>query len=151
MSADVKSHDLNQLPNRAGQEPPKPGFERHFRPSPFTAPWEPIWSKRVDGAIYMGIVSASPHCNSRGLVHGALLTALADNAMGLSCALGQGERQLVTVNLAIDFVASARLGQWVEVQPSVIRNGTSLCFASALILADGMPCARVNGTFHVVS
>ena len=119
-------------------------------PQSVHCPWEPIWSKRVGGAIYMGVVSAPAHCNSRGLVHGALLTALADNAMGLSCALGQGERQLVTVNLAIDFVASARQGQWVEVQPSVVRNGSSLCFASALILADGKPCARANGTFHVV-
>lgn len=144
-------HDLTPpTADTSNQEPPKPGFTRHFRPSPFTAPWEPIWSKQVGDAIHMGIVAASPHCNSRGWVHGALLTALADNAMGLSCALGPVERQLVTVNLAIDFVASARQGQWVEVQPSVIRTGACLCFASALILADGKPCARANGTFHVV-
>ena len=152
MSDVVKPQELNPVTaDTEKQEPPKPGFERHFRPSPFTAPWEPIWSKRMGDVIHMGVIAAPAHCNSRGLVHGALLTALADNAMGLSCAIGQGERQLVTVNLGIDFVASARQGQWVEVQPCVVRHGSSLCFASALIFADGMPCARANGTFRVVA
>jgi acyl-coenzyme A thioesterase PaaI-like protein len=62
------------------------GFERHFRQSPLTDPWEPIYSKRTADAVIIGLRLATPHTNSRGLIHGGLITALADNAMGLSCA-----------------------------------------------------------------
>lgn len=131
---------------------PPPGFTRHFKRSGFTDPWEPLWSMRTSDSVRMGVRAGPAHCNSRGFVHGALLTALADNAMGLSCGQVRSGATggLVTVNLAIDFVASGRQGQWIEVQPQVVRTGGSLCFASALILADGAPCARANGTFRVV-
>jgi acyl-coenzyme A thioesterase PaaI-like protein len=132
---------------------PPPGFTRHFKRSGFTDPWEPLWSIRTADAVRIGLRAGPAHCNSRGFVHGALLTALADNAMGLSCGQVRGgvPKGLVTINLAIDFVASGRQGQWIEVQPSVVRVGGSLCFASALVLADGEPCARANGTFRVLS
>src|SRR5512142_2227881 len=58
------------------------GFERHSRPSPLTAPWEPIYYKRTAEAVVIGLRIAEPHTNSRGLAHGGLLTALADNARG---------------------------------------------------------------------
>jgi hypothetical protein len=50
--------------------------------------------------------AGNPHTNSRGLVHGGLIAALADNAMGLSCGQGrQGVSQgLITVNLSVDYL-----------------------------------------------
>lgn len=133
--------------------PPPPGFTRHFKRSGFTDPWEPLWSIRTDDAVRIGLHADTAHCNSRGFVHGALLTALADNAMGLSCIQVRGATPggLVTINLSIDFVATGRKGQWIEVQPSVVRVGGSLCFATALVLADGSVCARANGTFRVAA
>src|SRR6266851_5137655 len=66
------------------------GFEPHFRKSPFTDPWEPLYSKRTDKAVIMGLRLAKPHTNARGLIHGGLIAALADNAMGYSCAQATG-------------------------------------------------------------
>lgn len=131
-------------------EPPAP-YVRHDRRSGLTDPWEPLYSHRQENAVWLGLWAASPHANSRGFVHGGLLTALADNAMGLSCAQARGDPRpsLVTVNLAVDFVSTARVGQWVEVRPSVLRTGSRLCFATALVLADGAVCARANATFAI--
>jgi uncharacterized protein (TIGR00369 family) len=127
------------------------GFERHFRQSPLTDPWEPIYSKRTADAVIIGLRLAGPHTNSRGLAHGGLITSLADNAMGLNCAvkLGGGAR-LLTVSLSIDFIGSAQVGQWLAVETDVIKTGGSLCFAQCLVTADGVNCARANATFHVV-
>ena len=127
------------------------GYTLHTRRSGLTAPWEPIYVKTTDDAVLLGLRAGPAHANSRGLVHGGLLTALADNAMGLSCGhrLGGGTR-LLTVNLSIDFLASAKLGQWVEVDTNFVKTGKRLCFAQAFVRADGEPCARVNGTFSVV-
>jgi uncharacterized protein (TIGR00369 family) len=128
------------------------GFESHFRKSPFTDPWEPLYSRRTDKAVIMGLRLAKPHTNARGFIHGGLIASLADNAMGYSCgqALG-GTFSLVTVSLAVDFVGSAQIGQWLAVLPEVIRTGSTICFAQSLIKADDAVIARANGTFRVVS
>lgn len=132
--------------------PPPNGFERHYRRSPLTDPWEPLYSRRVDDSLQIGLRIADAHTNSRGFAHGGLVSALADNAMGLSCGLElEGANGLLTVNLALDFLAVARIGQWLQVQPSVVKRGRSLCFASALVTADGKPCARASATFQMVS
>ena len=127
------------------------GFEPHFRRSPLTDPWEPIFSRRTADAVILGLRLARPHTNSRGLIHGGLIAALADNAMGLSCGvkLDDGAR-LVTVSLAVDFIGTAAVGQWLAVESEVIKTGGTLCFAQCRVTADGAVIARANGTFRVV-
>jgi uncharacterized protein (TIGR00369 family) len=127
------------------------GFEPHFRKSPFTDPWEPLYSKKTEKAVIMGLRLARPHTNARGLIHGGLIAALADNAMGYSCAQAMGwASSLVTISLAIDFVGSAEIGQWLSVESEVIRTGSTICFAQSLIKADEAVIARASGTFRVV-
>jgi uncharacterized protein (TIGR00369 family) len=127
------------------------GFAPHFRKSPLTDPWEPIYSRQTTDAVIIGLRLATPHTNSRGLIHGGLIAALADNAMGLSCGdkLGSGTR-LVTISLSVDFVGTAQIGQWLSVESEVIKTGGTLCFAQSLLTADGATIARANGTFRVV-
>ena len=85
------------------------GFEPHSRKSPLTDPWEPLYSKRTDKAVIIGLRLAKPHTNGRGLIHGGLIAALSDNAMGYSCAhVMGGVSSLVTIGLAVDFVGTAR-------------------------------------------
>ena len=127
------------------------GFEPHFRRSPLTDPWEPLYSKRTDQAVVIGLRLAKPHTNGRGLIHGGLIAALADNAMGYSCAQRMGgAASLVTIGLAVDFVGSAKVGQWLAVESDVIRTGSTICFAQSLVKADDIVIARANATFRVV-
>ncbi len=131
--------------------PVPPGFERHFRQSPVTDPWEPIYSRKTSDVVVLGLVAEAAHTNSRGFVHGGLISALADNAMGLSCARRLGdEASLVTVNLALDFLGTAQVGQWLEFDTVFVKPGNTLAFAQAFVTADGEPCARANGVFRVV-
>jgi uncharacterized protein (TIGR00369 family) len=127
------------------------GFERHFRQSPLTDPWEPLYSRRTDKAVIIGLRLATPHTNARGLIHGGLIAALADNAMGYSCAhVMGGASSLVTIGLAVDFIGTARIGQWLTVETDVIRTGSTVCFAQSLAKADDAVIARANATFRVV-
>lgn len=93
------------------------GFQPHPRKSGFTAPWEPIYQRPHEQGLSLGLRAGDAHANSRGFVHGGLISTLCDNAMGLSCAgaLG-GIKGLVTVNLSMDFLGTARVGQWLEVR-----------------------------------
>lgn len=127
------------------------GFEPHFRKSPLTDPWEPIYSKRTENAVIMGLRLAKPHTNARGLIHGGLIAALADNAMGYSCAQATDwVSSFVTISMSIDFIGAAGIGQWLSVESDVIRTGSTICFAQSLIKADDIVIARANGTFRVI-
>jgi uncharacterized protein (TIGR00369 family) len=127
------------------------GFEPHFRKSPLTDPWEPLYSKRTNAAVFIGLRLAKPHTNSKGLIHGGLIAALADNAMGYSCGQVMGwKNSLLTINLAVDYVGTAEIGQWLSIEPEVIRTGNTICFVQSLIKADDAVIARANGTFRVV-
>lgn len=133
-----------------------PGFERHFKTSGFTDPWEPLYSKTEARKVIMGVRIGPAHCNSRGFAHGALIAALADNSMGLSA--GQSLREdgrsdvagLVTVSLNTDYLGSAQIGSWLEVDTHFVKTGGSLCFTDSLVLADGEPVARSSASFKIL-
>ena len=57
---------------------------------------------------------------------------------------------LVTISLAVDFVGTAEVGQWLAVESDVIKTGSTICFAQSLIKADDVVIARANATFRVV-
>ncbi|MBU6374349.1 MAG: PaaI family thioesterase [Alphaproteobacteria bacterium] len=134
------------------------GFSPHDRKSPVTDPWEPLFSRRRDGVVEIGVALRAAHANSRGFAHGGVIAALADNAMGLSygatllaanpdAAQGGGA---VTVSLTLDYLATARVGQWLQITPRVLRAGGSMGFVDALVTADGAPVARASATFRRV-
>lgn len=129
-----------------------PGFEPHFRKSPLTDPWEPLYSKRTEKAVIIGIKADTQHCNSRGFVHGGLISALADNAMGLSCAARhEAVGGLVTISLHLDFVRPAKIGQWLEFETTFLKPGNSIDSAQGQVRADGKVCALAGATFKVAT
>src|SRR3982074_1421869 len=113
------------------------GFDPRLRKTPLTDPCEPLYSKRTDKAVIIGLRLARPHTNGRGLIHGGLIAALADAAMGHSCAhVMGGASSLATSSLAFDFVGTAEVGQWLAVESDVVKTGKTICFAQSLIKAD---------------
>jgi uncharacterized protein (TIGR00369 family) len=131
------------------------GFEPHFRKSPVTDPWEPLYSRRSDGVLEIGLHLDTQHCNARGFAHGGVIAALADNAMGMtyvaSRAAGLSDKTgAVTLSLSLDYAAVGRIGQWLQIAPRIIKAGKTIGFVDALILADGETIARGSATFMAV-
>ena len=125
------------------------GFQPHTRHSPLTRPWEPIFAQTTKAAVILGLRLAEPHTNSRGFAHGGLIAAIADNAMGLSCGLHfPGPNALVTINLTVDYMGTARIGQWLAFETVFVKATSSMAFASLVATADGEPCAKANSTFR---
>jgi uncharacterized protein (TIGR00369 family) len=126
------------------------GFVPHTRKSAVTAPWEPLYACVTADAFILGLHIRPEHCNGRGLLHGGVIAALADNAMGLSAALRYDPAPgLVTVNLSVDYLGMAKLGHWVDFTTNFVKTGATLAFTSCLINADGVPCAKAAATFRV--
>lgn len=134
------------------------GFEPHFRKSPVTEPWEPLYSRRSEGQVEIGLWLREAHCNSRGFVHGGVVSALADNAMGLAFhaarALAPGGdvdgAGAVTMTLTIDFIATAKVGDWLQITPRVLRAGRATGFVDALVTAENQLVARASAIFRTI-
>lgn len=55
----------------------------------------------------------------------------------------------MTVNLSVDFLGAAQVGQWLEVHPRVLKVGGSLAFVDAVVLADQKMVARASAVFRI--
>ena len=129
-------------------------YAPHFRKSAFTDPWEPLYSLITPEQISLGTILRDAHCNSRGIIHGGFISAIADNAMGLSCVQimkgeGRDVKSLVTVNLSVDFTGMAKIGDWIATDSEVVKLGGSLGFVRTRLVTDASIIARANATFKL--
>ena len=132
-------------------QPIPPGYAPHFRKSPVTDPWEPLYSRR-DGDIFcLGLRIAKSHCNARGMLHGGVISALADNALGISCVLQAENMSALTINLSTDFLSTANQGEWLEVRAEPSKVGRTIAFAGAEILSKDTLIARASGIFKMIA
>lgn len=130
------------------------GFEPFTRESPLLAPWKPLFAREDADRVVIGLTIAQPHCNSRGTAHGGLLAALADQAMGMSSSVslrngGLPVANLWTTSMTVDYLGTAKLGQWLEFDTVFTRGGRTTCHAEADIRADGKTVARARAAFRV--
>ena len=128
-----------------------PGFARHFRNSPVTDPWEPLYSRRDGDMFCLGLRIAKSHCNARGMLHGGVISALADNALGISCVLQAENMSALTINLSTDFLSTANQGEWLEVRAEPSKVGRTIAFAGAEILSNDTLIARSSGIFKMIA
>ena len=138
------------------------GFTPHTRKSPVTDPWQPLYARTDKGVYELGFILDTCHCNGRGLLHGGVIAALADNAMGLSLGMArlkgdkaneskaQAVSGIVTTALHVDYVDIAQIGQWISIVPRVVTASRRTGLIDALIYADDTLIARASATFKVL-
>lgn len=89
--------------------------------------------------------------NYGGVVHGGVITALADSAMGSSLAtlMPDGTRQ-VSFDLKLTIVSAAQAGETLQARGRVIHAGrrTGVCEAT-VTGPDGRLVAKATGSFAV--
>jgi len=128
-----------------------PDFQPHFRKSPVTDPWEPLYSRQRPESVDLLFEVRQSHCNSRGFLHGGVLASLCDNVMGLSLGrvLNNPKANIVTLNLTLDYLASAKVDDVIVIEPRVIRAGNSIGVCDALAKSNDKIIVRANATFSV--
>jgi uncharacterized protein (TIGR00369 family) len=124
------------------------GFRPLERVSPFTSLIGPLYERRLGAEVSLGLRIEKKHTNRRGICHGGLLATLADSALGHAMGARTGGKfALVTASLTIDYVGSAKLGDWVEAQVEVQRVGTRLGFANCYLIAGEQRIVRASAIF----
>jgi uncharacterized protein (TIGR00369 family) len=119
-----------------------------MQPNPFIDPLGPLYGKREDDALVIGLPVEARHCNPGGTCHGGMLMTMADMLLILNANAQSGIHQyMVTINLGCDFVGPAQQGDWIEGRATVLRASKNLIFVNGLISSSDNPVARVNGLF----
>lgn len=120
------------------------GFHEHISPSNFVLTLGPMYKREAaDGCSIIAIRVLECHLNLHGLAHGGLVATLIDNAIGYNVARAYNG-SIVTAQLSIDYLASARQGDWIEAHVQINRQGRRMCFAECRLLNAGALIARAS-------
>ena len=106
---------------------PDEPFEMHVGPHYF----------RDDDPFIAGMRARPVHANAGGAVHGGALASFADSALtafGLNT-LNRAAHWVVTITLNSEFIAPARVGDWLECHGRVTGRTRSLLFVRGEIRA----------------
>lgn len=102
------------------------------------------------GGRATGHVDVGPqHLNPHGVVHGAVLVALADTTMGsaLYTQLERGQ-SCATIELKSSFVAPVREGR-IEAEAEAVRLGRSVAFLECRLRVAGQLVLTASASFAV--
>jgi len=128
------------------------GFEPLFRSSPYLDLLGPIYNKKIETELLIGLRAEKKHCNGRDLVHGGVLSSLADIALGYNAAFqGKDPVPMVTASLNIDYAGSVKLGDWIEISVDVQKVGKNMAFANCYFFVDSRRIARASAVFNVIN
>lgn len=92
---------------------------------------------------------AQNHVNPVGGCHGGAMATFADaQIVAVHGASGTADQHTPTINLAMDYLAPAPLGAWVEAEVRLIRKTRTLIFTQAIISTGGEPIARTSAIYR---
>jgi uncharacterized protein (TIGR00369 family) len=105
----------------SGEDKVPPGFRPLSEATGFAKANGPWFEKIEDGRAIRGFLPGPQHANALGIVHGGMLAAFLDSAMGT--AVWQGlQRRAVTLRLSLDYLGPARIGDWLQAEGTVVGH-----------------------------
>lgn len=127
-----------------------PGFKPYRGDGTFNDVIAPVYMNTDGPWPVLGMRIEKKHCSFMGVAHGGCLMSLLDIALsGAVCsALGQ-YTTTPTVNISTDFMAAAKVGDWVQVNILSVDLTRTLGFVNAVIEGPDCRIARTNGCFKL--
>jgi uncharacterized protein (TIGR00369 family) len=98
-----------------------PGFSELTEATGFAAANGPWFEKIVGERMVRGFLPGPQHANALGIVHGGMLAAFLDSAMG-TAVWHTLRRRAVTLRLSIDYLGPGRIGDWLQAEGEVVGH-----------------------------
>ena len=133
--------------------PPEPELWRPLAlPGPFTSHIGEIFIRTEalpEGELIRFGFRVQPHqCNWRGTCHGGMLASFLDIALARGLMETEGFLGTSpTINMTLDFLAAAHVGEWVEARVTVLHRTRQLAFVEATLSTDTGAVLRGSGTY----
>jgi uncharacterized protein (TIGR00369 family) len=106
----------------------------------------PIWRH---GDARFGFLVEAKHLNFADIVHGGMLTTLADQAMGMTALRATGNKPHATIELNIQFVGGVRLNEFVEADCEIVRLTRAIIFMQCKLVVGTRVVANATGIWKI--
>ena len=117
---------------------------------PFTMHNGPVYRRRQNGRMQVGLRVLERHCNGLGFLHGGMAAAFSDGA--LAWAVYEATRQSsVTVRLSMDYLNPVRLGDWLMADSKCVGvDGDIVHVEAELTRNEKHLVSHAVGVFHLI-
>ena len=136
--ANVTNSSIKERSDMDELKTPPRGFVQLQGISPAEDDIGPFYYLKEEASLRCGFLVRSKNCNGLGTVHGGVLMSFADYSSTMSALQGVKEN-CATVSFNCQFIASARLNDWIEATAEVIQRTGSLCFLTGKVFLDYQP------------
>src|SRR5262249_60185287 len=96
-----------------------------------------------------GVVVEARHLNFVDIVHGGMLTTLADQAMGMTALRAAGNKAHATIELNMQFVGAVRLGEFIEAHCEIVRITRAIIFMQCKLAVGTRVVANATGSWRI--
>lgn len=111
----------------------------------------PLWQRVEDRNLAFGFLADKKHLNRRGVVHGGMLMAFADQALGLAAWEVIGGLPQATIQLDTQFIAPVAEGEFVEARAQLVRRTRTILFMRGTLVVGERTVASCQGIWKVLS
>ncbi len=109
------------------------------------------WFEKVEGArVIRGFLPGPQHANSLGIVHGGMMAAFLDSAMG-TAVWHSLERRAVTLKLSLDYLGPGRVGDWLQAEGEVVGHDENMVQMRGRLYGRRHEVLTAIGTFALLS
>ncbi|MDV6169454.1 PaaI family thioesterase [Flavobacterium sp. DG1-102-2] len=117
------------------------GKEVTDSPSPFMSWLKPVMVEVTEGSLTFQYTVRHEMTNPFGTLHGGIISAIIDDAIGATLISYSEPFFYVSINLVVDFLASAREGDVILAQTSITKKGNQVVNAQCEVWnADRSKC-----------
>jgi len=107
-------------------------------------------AKGTRDEFVMGLRVHRHMCNPAGGLHGGMMMTMADLVGSMGGTTLTGIRKFVpTINMTCDFVAPAKVGDWVEGRCEVVRATRTLLFSNIYLTVDEEKILRASAIYKI--
>jgi uncharacterized protein (TIGR00369 family) len=116
----------------------------------FSALVGPFWTRVQDGTRRYAFVVEERHLNGNGVVHGGMLMTFMDQSIGMTVWEAIGRKPCATIQLNVQFVSGAQLGDVIEADSSIVRETRSLIFTRGVLRRGDDVVLAADGIWKVL-
>ena len=104
----------------------------------------------ADGCVRLELDVKANHSNPYNILHGGVMTTMADTAMGAACLMYN--KKVVTVSMTLEFMHAVPMNTRIITDAKVLNEGRHIFICECnLIDSDNKIYAKAHATFFAIS
>jgi uncharacterized protein (TIGR00369 family) len=127
-----------------------PGFRELADLKGFAASNGPWFEATLSDRTIRGFLPGPQHANTLGIVHGGMLAAFLDSAMG-TAVFHTLNRRCVTLTLSLDYLVPGRVGDWLQAEGEVVGHDEHVAQVRGRLYGRRHDVLTATGSFALLA